>query len=113
MRARGSNLGAERQSANVKRLSAAAKIARQAVGDVAMTPELQTHYVPNFLMQGEHLEGLPFGTRGGIRAGLRSRADAGISALPIRPAAARSRRLAPVCGAIRPLARDLVIPTTD
>ncbi|HEY7671220.1 MAG TPA: DUF1592 domain-containing protein, partial [Gammaproteobacteria bacterium] len=46
---------------------AAAKISRLAVGDMAMTPELQTHYVPNFLMQGEHLEGLPFGTRGGIR----------------------------------------------
>ena len=46
---------------------AAAKISRLAVGDQAMTPELQTHYVPNFLMQGEHLEGLPFGTRGGIR----------------------------------------------
>jgi hypothetical protein len=46
---------------------AAAKISRLAVGDEAMTPELQTHYVPNFLMQGEHLEGLPFGTRGGIR----------------------------------------------
>jgi hypothetical protein len=46
---------------------AAAKISRLAVGDKTMTPELQTHYVPNFLMQGEHLEGLPFGTRGGIR----------------------------------------------
>jgi hypothetical protein len=46
---------------------AAAKISRRAVGDTAMTPELETHYVPNFLMQGEHLEGLPFGTRGGIR----------------------------------------------
>ena len=46
---------------------AAAEISRLAVGDTAMTPELQTHYVPNFLMQSEHLEGLPFGTRGGIR----------------------------------------------
>ena len=46
---------------------AAGKIARLAVGDTAMQPELKTHYVPNFLMQSEHLEGLPFGTRGGIR----------------------------------------------
>jgi hypothetical protein len=46
---------------------AAAKVSRLAVGDTGMSPELQTHYVPNFLMQGEHLEGLPFGTRGGLR----------------------------------------------
>jgi len=46
---------------------AAGKISRLAIGDPAMTPELATHYVPNFLMQGEHIEGLPLGTRGGIR----------------------------------------------
>jgi hypothetical protein len=46
---------------------AAGRISRLAVGDPTMTPELATHYVPNFLMQGEHIEGLPFGTRGGIR----------------------------------------------
>jgi hypothetical protein len=46
---------------------AAGKISRLGIGDPAMTPELATHYVPNFLMQGEHIEGLPFGTRGGIR----------------------------------------------
>ncbi|HLF12957.1 MAG TPA: DUF1592 domain-containing protein [Gammaproteobacteria bacterium] len=47
--------------------NAAAKISRLAVGDMAMTAELETHYVPNFLMQSEHIEGLPFGSRGGIR----------------------------------------------
>ena len=47
--------------------NAAARIARLAVGDVAMTAEQKTHYVPNFLMQSEHIAGLPFGTRGGLR----------------------------------------------
>jgi hypothetical protein len=47
--------------------NAAARIARLAVGDVSMTAEQKTHYVPNFLMQSEHLAGLPFGTRGGLR----------------------------------------------
>ena len=47
--------------------NAAARIARLAVGDVAMTAEQKTHYVPNFLMQCEHIAGLPFGTRGGVR----------------------------------------------
>ncbi|HUQ52261.1 MAG TPA: DUF1592 domain-containing protein, partial [Gammaproteobacteria bacterium] len=47
--------------------NAAARIARLAVGDVNMTPEQKTHYVPNFLMQSEHIAGLPFGTRGGLR----------------------------------------------
>ena len=32
-----------------------------------MTAEQKTHYVPNFLMQSEHIAGLPFGTRGGLR----------------------------------------------
>lgn len=45
---------------------AAAKISRLAVGSMSVTPQLNTHYVPNFLMQGEHIEGLPFGTRGGL-----------------------------------------------
>jgi hypothetical protein len=47
--------------------NAAAKIARLAVGDVAMTAEQKTHYVPNFLMQSQHIEGLPYGTRGGLK----------------------------------------------
>ena len=47
--------------------NAAARIARLAVGDVAMTAEQKTHYVPNFLMQSQHIEGLPYGTRGGLK----------------------------------------------
>jgi hypothetical protein len=47
--------------------NAAARIARLAVGDVSMTAEQKTHYVPNFLMQSEHIAGLPYGTRGGLR----------------------------------------------
>jgi hypothetical protein len=47
--------------------NAAAKISRLAVGDTRMTAEQKTHYVPNFLMQSEHIDGLPFGTRGGMR----------------------------------------------
>jgi hypothetical protein len=46
---------------------AAATISRLAVGDTQMTAELATHYVPNFLMQSEHIDGLPYGTRGGLR----------------------------------------------
>ncbi len=47
--------------------NAAATISRLAVGDTQMTAELKTHYVPNFLMQSEHIDGLPYGTRGGLR----------------------------------------------
>ena len=47
--------------------NAADRISRLAVGDMTMQPEQSTHYVPNFWMQGEHIEGLPFGTRGGVR----------------------------------------------
>jgi hypothetical protein len=47
--------------------NAAATISRLAVGDTRMTAEQKTHYVPNFLMQAEHIEGLPYGTRGGLR----------------------------------------------
>jgi len=47
--------------------NAAARIARLAVGDLGMTAEQKTHYVPNFWMQSEHIEGLPYGTRGGLR----------------------------------------------
>jgi hypothetical protein len=47
--------------------NAAATISRLAVGDPSMTAEQKTHYAPNFLMQSEHIEGLPYGTRGGLR----------------------------------------------
>ncbi len=47
--------------------NAAATISRLAIGDTQMTAEQKTHYVPNFLMQAEHIDGLPYGTRGGLR----------------------------------------------
>ena len=45
--------------------SAAGKIARVAVGDVS-TPAQTPYHVPEDTSQDYHLEGLPFGTRGGI-----------------------------------------------
>jgi hypothetical protein len=47
-------------------MSAAAKISRLAVGDVAMRPVVQTYSVPQTLLQRDRMsERLPFGTRGG------------------------------------------------
>lgn len=46
-------------------LSAAGKISRLAVGDVS-TPTQAVYEVPNDTAQNYHIEGLPFGTRGGI-----------------------------------------------
>jgi mono/diheme cytochrome c family protein len=47
-------------------LAAASKISRMAVGDTSVTPAEKTYAVPNDLTQDSHIEGLPFGTRGGI-----------------------------------------------
>src|SRR5579875_2008154 len=47
-------------------LSAATKISRTAVGDAAISPSTSTYRAPGDLVQSEHLEGLPLGTRGGI-----------------------------------------------
>jgi hypothetical protein len=47
-------------------LAAASKISRMAVGDASVTPSEKTYAVPNDLTQDSHVEGLPFGTRGGI-----------------------------------------------
>ena len=47
-------------------VSAAAKISRLAIGDPAATPSTSTYRVAGGLRQGEHIEGLPLGTRGGI-----------------------------------------------
>jgi hypothetical protein len=47
-------------------LVAALKVAREAVGSPLPTPKSQEFRVPDELRQYEHLEGLPFGTRGGI-----------------------------------------------
>jgi mono/diheme cytochrome c family protein len=45
--------------------SAAGKIARVAIGDVS-TPAQNAYHVPEDTSQDYHLEGLPFGTRGGM-----------------------------------------------
>jgi hypothetical protein len=48
-------------------VSAAMKISRAAVGDRTMQPTLVKYAAPAGLSQQEHIEGLPLGTRGGIR----------------------------------------------
>ncbi len=47
--------------------TAAAKISRLAIGDVS-EPSLATYRVPSDTSQDYHIEGLPFGTRGGLVA---------------------------------------------
>jgi hypothetical protein len=48
-------------------ISAAMKISRWAVGDRSMQPTLVKYAAPAGLSQQEHIEGLPLGTRGGMR----------------------------------------------
>jgi len=47
---------------------AAGKISRLALGDPGMKPIVETYHVPSTLSQTRHIEGAPFGTRGGIVA---------------------------------------------
>jgi mono/diheme cytochrome c family protein len=47
-------------------LSAARKISRLAVGDLTASPATETYRVPSDLDQDDHIEGLPWGTRGGL-----------------------------------------------
>ena len=47
-------------------LAAASKISRLAIGDATVAPSEKTYPVANDLTQNYHVEGLPFGTRGGI-----------------------------------------------
>jgi hypothetical protein len=47
-------------------LAAAGKISRMALGDTSIVPSEKTYAAPNDLTQNYHLEGLPFGTRGGM-----------------------------------------------
>jgi mono/diheme cytochrome c family protein len=47
-------------------LAAASKISRLAIGDATVQPSEKIYAVPNDLTQNYHVEGLPFGTRGGI-----------------------------------------------
>ena len=46
-------------------LAAASKISRLAVGDATVAPSEKIYALPNDLTQNYHVEGLPFGTRGG------------------------------------------------
>src|SRR5687767_4017958 len=48
-------------------VSAAMKISRLAVGDRTMAPSLISYAAPAGLAQDRHFEGLPLGTRGGLR----------------------------------------------
>ncbi len=48
-------------------LAAARKISRLAVGDPTMLPIVDTYQLDRDLIQDGHLDGLPLGTRGGIR----------------------------------------------
>jgi hypothetical protein len=45
---------------------AAGKISRQAVGDVTVKPQMANYTLPRVISQTRHVEGTPFGTRGGI-----------------------------------------------
>src|SRR5215470_3119579 len=47
-------------------VSAAAKVSRLAVGDTEIGADKVTYRVPRGLVQTEHIEGLPLGTRGGM-----------------------------------------------
>ncbi len=47
-------------------MSAAGKISRLAVGDLEATPVVETYVVPQAISQMKHIEGTPFGTRGGM-----------------------------------------------
>ena len=46
-------------------VAAAGKISRLAIGDVGMADRQEKYVLPGDLTQNEHIEGLPFGTRGG------------------------------------------------
>jgi hypothetical protein len=47
-------------------LAAASKISRLAMGDMSAAPNQKTFVAPADLSQSEHIDGLPFGTRGGM-----------------------------------------------
>jgi Protein of unknown function (DUF1592)/Protein of unknown function (DUF1588)/Protein of unknown function (DUF1587)/Protein of unknown function (DUF1595)/Protein of unknown function (DUF1585) len=47
-------------------LRAASKISREAVGDPRMAPYVETYHIPRVISQTGHIDGTPFGTRGGL-----------------------------------------------
>jgi len=46
-------------------ISAAGKISREALGDINAAPVMATYMIPRVISQTRHLDGTPFGTRGG------------------------------------------------
>jgi mono/diheme cytochrome c family protein len=46
-------------------IRAAGKISRAAVGDATMSPLVETYHIPQSFSQTAHVDGTPFGTRGG------------------------------------------------
>jgi hypothetical protein len=49
-------------------IRAADKISREAVGDMQIAATSQTFHIPRVVNQNRHVEGTPFGTRGGLAA---------------------------------------------
>lgn len=47
-------------------IRAAGKISRLAIGDPGMSPLVETYHIPQSFSQTQHVEGTPFGTRGGL-----------------------------------------------
>ncbi len=47
-------------------IRAASKISRAAVGDAHASPAMSTYRIPRVISQMRHVDGTPFGTRGGI-----------------------------------------------
>jgi len=47
-------------------VSAAGKISREAIGDPHASPTMSTYMIPRVISQTRHVEGAPFGTRGGV-----------------------------------------------
>ncbi|MBZ5605365.1 MAG: DUF1592 domain-containing protein [Acidobacteriia bacterium] len=47
-------------------IRAASKISREAVGDLKMAAVTKTYHIPRVVSQMRHVEGTPFGTRGGL-----------------------------------------------
>jgi hypothetical protein len=47
-------------------ISAAGKISREAIGDPSASPTMATYMIPRVISQTRHIDGTPFGTRGGV-----------------------------------------------
>ena len=49
-------------------IRAADKISREAVGDLQIAPTSATYHIPRVINQNRHIDGTPYGTRGGLAA---------------------------------------------